>query len=457
MTQLLVSVLNTACVMAVIAYVLVRTRFYSIIAEKTHTVRSLLILIALFAAFTMYGVLIAIPIAGGFVALGHIGQIIGGLMAGPLVGTGVGLLIALHRWSLGGFSVVPATLSVVLVGLLAGLYAQWRKGRRYSPFEVAGLIIVLELLSSGLNLLLIPDFAQAWRLESGIRLPMTIGHMIAGAVFILIINNMIDEKQTQEAKEKIESELKIASDIQMSMVPKSFPPFPNMPEFDLYAVLKPAKEVGGDFYDFFFTDEDHICFAIGDVSGKGVPAALFMAVTRTLLRSHVNRTTTINQSLSKVNNDLCEGNDACMFTTLFSGILNVRTGEISYSNAGHNFPYIFRKNGSVEMVTAANTVALGCMEDIPYNTGQLVLLPGDALVLYTDGVSEAMDKNQAFFTEARLETAICKSEPSAARGIVNQVMEDIDGFVAGAPQSDDITLLVLTYIGAEAATAATAG
>lgn len=447
MIQLLVSVVNTACVMAVIAYVLVRTRFYAVIVEKSHSLQNKILLIVLFAAFTMYGVLIAIPIAGGFVALGHIGQIIGGLMAGPIVGTCVGLLIAVHRWSLGGFSVIPATLSVILVGLFAGLYAVWRKTVRYSPFEVAALIALLELFSSGLTLLLVPDFNHALGMEDKIRLPMTIGHMIAGAVFMLIINNMIEERQAREAKERIESELGVARDIQMSMVPKTFPAFPQNPELDIYAVLKPAKEVGGDFYDFFFTDSDHICFAIGDVSGKGVPAALFMAVTRTLLKSHVSSDRTIDKSMFKVNNDLCEGNDACMFTTLFSGILNIRTGEVSYSNGGHNFPYIYRKDGTLEIVSSANSVALGCMEEAPYNAGTIMLAEGDALVMYTDGVSEAMNKKLEFFTEGRLETTIQACTHLSSQDIVKNILLDIDMFVSGAAQSDDITLLVITYNG----------
>ena len=433
--------------MAVVAYVLVRTRFYTVIVEKTYTVRNQIYLILLFATFTMYGVSIAIPVAGGYVALGHIGQIVGGLLAGPIVGTCVGLIIAVHRWSLGGFSVVPASLSVLLVGVFAGLYAMWRKTARYSPFEIAGLTLILELFASGLTFLMVPDFDQALRLEKEIRLPMTVGHMVAGAVFILIINNMIAERQTREAKEKIESELKIARDIQMSMVPKTFPPFPDVPEFDVYAVLEPAKEVGGDFYDFFFTDNDHICFAIGDVSGKGVPAALFMAVTRTMLKSYIDKDTNIDKSMFKLNNDLCLGNEASMFITLFCGILNIRTGEIFYSNGGHNFPYIYRKGGNLETVTSANSVALGCMEDIPYSKGVITLSEGDALVMYTDGVSEAMNKSQEFFTERRLETSINKNVRSSSHDIVRSVMSDVADFVAGAEQSDDITLMVLTYNG----------
>lgn len=453
MPQLLVAVVNTACVMAVVAYVLVRTRFYSAIVEKTHNMRThvYLILILLFATFTMYGVLVAIPVAGGYVALGHIGQIIGGLMAGPIVGTCVGLIIGLHRWSLGGFSVVPATLSVVLVGLAAGLYARWRKTVRYSPLEVAAFIAFLELCASGLTFLMVPDFQQALRLETEIRLPMTIGHMIAGAVFMLIINNMIEDRQTREAKEKSEGELRVARDIQMSMVPKTFPAFPHVPEFDVFALLKPAKEVGGDFYDFFFTDSDHICFAIGDVSGKGVPAALFMAVTRTMLKSMIDRDTPIEKSMFRLNNELCQGNDACMFTTLFCGILNIRTGEIEFSNGGHNFPYIYRTDGSLEAISSANSVAVGCMEDIPYHKGVITLSAGDALVLYTDGVSEAMNHRQELFSERRLEAAIQESAHSSSHDVVERVMTAIAGFVAGAEQSDDITLMVFTYNGSESA------
>lgn len=451
MTQLLVAVVNTACVMAVVAYLLVRTRFYTAIVEKSDTVRShlYLTLVLLFTSFTLYGVLVAIPVAGGYVALGHIGQIIGGLMAGPVVGTAVGLIIAVHRWTLGGFSVVPATLSVFLVGTLAGFYALWKKSTRYSPFEVAALIALLELGASGLTFLLTSDFDQALRLEKEIRLPMTIGHMIAGAVFILVINNMLEERENRAAREKSEGELRVARDIQMSMVPKTFPPFPHVPEFDVFALLKPAREVGGDLYDFFFIDKDHICFAIGDVSGKGVPAALFMAVTRTMLKSFISNDAPLEQSMFRLNNELCQGNDASMFTTLFCGILQIRTGEVVYSNAGHNFPYIYRADGTLEAVSSANSVALGCMEEIPYSSGVITLSKGDALILYTDGVSEAMNHQQELFSEKRLEATIQKSARSSSREIIKTIMDDIAVFVSGAEQSDDITLLVFTYNGSE--------
>jgi len=444
--QLLSAVINTACVMAVVAYILARTRFSSGLMDKTLSFRSQLFLIMLCGAFTLYGATNAIPVAGGFVALGHIGQIVGGLLAGPLVGAGVGLISAGYRCTLGGFSVVPAALAALLAGVMAGLYCWWKKESRVGPAEAAVLTVLIEVIASGLSFLLIPDFNQALQLEKKARLPMIVGHALAVAVFILIIKNITEERRTREEKERIESELMVARNIQRSMVPMTFPPFPNVPEFDIYAVLEPAREVGGDLYDFFFTDEDNFCFVIGDVSGKGVPAALFMAATRTLLKAQVDKGKNIEDIIAKVNNELCRGNDASMFITMFCGILNIKTGEVFFSNGGHNPPYISR-SGALEMVNGARSMALGCMEDIPYCRGSLVMEKGDTLVLYTDGVTEAMNHGKELFLEKRLELSIKRSTDSSPREVILNILEDVTGFVGGAEQSDDITILALTYRG----------
>src|SRR5262245_28281281 len=179
-------------------------------------------------------------------------------------------------------------------------------------------------------------------------------------------------KETTAAKERIESELKIARDIQMSMVPKIFPPFPHRPEFDLYATLVPAREVGGDFYDFFFIDDDHLCFVIGDVSGKGVPAALFMAVTRTLFRTTANKVSGPDRILSLLNLEICRNNDACMFVTVFCAVLDIRTGEVEYSNGGHNLPYLISRNETVPLKNTGG-MALGFKEDVTYRAEKIVL------------------------------------------------------------------------------------
>jgi phosphoserine phosphatase RsbU/P len=256
-------------------------------------------------------------------------------------------------------------------------------------------------------------------------------------------------KETTAAKERIESELQIAHEIQMSMVPKIFPPFPDRSEFDIFATLAPAKEVGGDFYDFFFIDDDHLCFAVGDVSGKGVPAALFMAVTKTLFKSTAENSGTPGEILARLNAEICRDNESCMFVTLFCGILNIRTGQVDYSNGGHNLPYHLHRDG-VNRLENLGGIALGLVEQTLYASGRMVLGPGEALLLYTDGVTEAMDSRERLYSEQRLAEFLASNRGSSPRQIVGDLARDVRSFAGAAPQSDDITALALRYFGKNA-------
>ena len=202
-------------------------------------------------------------------------------------------------------------------------------------------------------------------------------------------------------KERMEETLKLAHDIQMSMVPKLFPPFPDRSEFDIFAILAPAKEVGGDFYDFFFIDDEHLCFAVGDVSGKGVPASLFMAVTKTLFRATAGHGGTPCEILARLNAEICRDNESCMFVTLFCAILNIRTGQVDYGNGGHNLPYHLHQRGVSPLESLGGRV-LGLVEQSPYASGRMVLAPGEALLLYTDGVTEAMNPSETLYSDQRL-------------------------------------------------------
>ncbi len=258
--------------------------------------------------------------------------------------------------------------------------------------------------------------------------------------------------ETTAAKERIESELKIASEIQMGILPKIFPPpFPSRPEFDLYATIKPAREVGGDLYDFFMIDDQHLCFTVGDVSGKGVAAALFMAITQTLVKTQVKAQTQRSPALTleQVNNDLAKDNPSMMFVTLFIGILNIVTGKLEYCNGGHNPPYQLASGTTDNVLPLATTdgIALGVMEDLPFSSKAITLQPGEAVFVFTDGVTEAMNSRDELFTEPRLEEILnrCSSEP--ATRIAEVVMQAIDDFSTGIPQTDDITMLVIRYNG----------
>lgn len=254
--------------------------------------------------------------------------------------------------------------------------------------------------------------------------------------------------QTTAAKERIESELNIAHTIQMGILPKIFPPFPDKPDvFDLHAVIKPAKEVGGDFYDFFYIDDTHFCFVVGDVSGKGVPASLFMAVTKTLIKGHAAGVTDPGKILSAVNDDLNDENTACMFVTVFLGILHTETGKILYANGGHNPPVILNAAGIAEFLDVPGDIVVGAVEGFAYQTAAATLGKDDAILLYTDGVTEAMNPQNAMFSEARLMETLNASGKKGVQETLSRIMEDTARFAGEAPQSDDVTVLMLRYKG----------
>ncbi|MCP3964936.1 MAG: SpoIIE family protein phosphatase [Lentisphaerae bacterium] len=254
-------------------------------------------------------------------------------------------------------------------------------------------------------------------------------------------------KYTTAAKEKIESELNIAREIQMGILPQIRPPFPHCSEFSLYAELIPARAVGGDLYDFFFLDNEHLCFVVGDVSGKGVPASLFMAITQTLHRTIASIDKTTGQMASEVNSSLARNNDTMMFVTYFIAVLNVRTGEIEYTNAGHNPPYLVRNGKKVEHISTLHGPPLG-ISDTQYSTAKLKLNAGDSILLYTDGVTEAFNVEQEEFgtdkLESLLETGVSKFD---TRNIVENIVSAVRKFAGSAEQSDDITVMALHYDG----------
>lgn len=258
---------------------------------------------------------------------------------------------------------------------------------------------------------------------------------------------IINLTETTAAKERIESELRIAHDIQMGILPKLFPAFPERKEFDIHAAIEPAKEVGGDLYDFFFVDEKNFCFLVGDVSGKGVPAAFFMAVTKTLLKVVAERILDPGEVLSKVNNDLAEDNESCMFVTLFLAVMDISTGEVRYASAGHNPPLLMAKGKDAEWIPPLNELVAGIMEDTNYTTQSMTMYPGDTLFIYTDGVTEAMDREQELYSEERLIEAMNRCRGKSAEQIIRTIEGALKDFTGGAEQSDDITMLAMQYLG----------
>lgn len=244
----------------------------------------------------------------------------------------------------------------------------------------------------------------------------------------------------------VRTELNTATKIQKSMLPQIFPPFPEREEFEIYASMTPAREVGGDFYDFFMIDDDHLALVIADVSDKGVPAALMMMSTKILIDFRARMGGTPSQILQEVNNQLCENNELGMFVTVWMGILDVRSGHMTCTNAGHEYPTV-REGGVFRLLTDRHGLPLGVMPGMKYQDYTIKLAPGDAVFVYTDGVPEANNAANELYTLGRMELALNQVQGHDPESVLKGVRADVDAFVQGAAQFDDLTMLCVTYRG----------
>ena len=264
------------------------------------------------------------------------------------------------------------------------------------------------------------------------------------------INELREATATQE---RLEGELSAARSIQASILPAAFPAFPDRGEFDIYAGVRPARKVGGDFYNFYFANREWLCLIIGDVSGKGVPAALFMAVTVTLIKAHSIGTMAPARILSRTNRELCRQNDAGMFVTVFCAFLNVRTGSLIYCSAGHHPPFVLSRDGAaISELAARGGPALGADEEAHYEESETVLKPGDMLFGYTDGVTEAMDPQHEFYGDDRLKKMLAETARLTPERLCHRIVVDVNAFAATAPQADDLSVLALRFFGIDGRT-----
>lgn len=330
--------------------------------------------------------------------------------------------IILLVWAAMRFHMHGATLGAIVV---CGI-AVTTTSAGYGPFivEKAGIIVLNDSL---------------------LLLQLYIGFVTASA--LLLAATVIEKNEVQATQARIEGELNAAHDIQMSMVPLTFPAFPDHKEFDVYAILHPAKEVGGDFYDFFFIDEDHFCVLIGDVSGKGVPSALFMAVTKTLIKSRASNDTSTASIISHVNNEVSSDNASSMFVTIFVAIINVRTGDVTYTNAGHNPPYVKPKGEPPERLDGKHGPVVGAMAGIEYQEEYRTLNAEELLILYTDGITEAMNANRELFSEGRLVDLLTSAPIDSAEDVTRETTRAVSIFEGETDQTDDITVLAFQYYG----------
>lgn len=345
------------------------------------------------------------------------------------------------------FVFVMAVENIILILLMMLFIFRWLKGRVIEPTQrlvrTSKYFVESSRMADDPSRLVVkdPDIHTGDEMEAVSAALMD--------MFTDMKRYMSDLVSVTREKERIGAELSVATAIQSDMLPRIFPPFPNRSEFALYAAMNPAKEVGGDFYDFFLVDEDHLALVIADVSGKGVPAALFMVITKTLIKNRLQMGDTPQEAARHVNNQLCDGNEESMFVTVWMAVLEISTGKGAAVNAGHEHPAILRKGGAYELAVYQHDIMFAIMEDYPFSQHEFELHPGDSLFVYTDGVAEAMNvKNEQFGTDRMLE-ALNRQIEVPPQVLLGNVREAIDAFAGKADQFDDITMLCIQYKGKE--------
>ncbi len=355
------------------------------------------------------------------------------------------LILSCHYYSprFTHFTLAGVLLCMFFAVYIGLYYGVWDSNMMRSNAELVGAAVraefIREAAAAGDNILLRVFYFYYIPRAVILVVVYLIGVTLSKRTHRLLRQQEADSRE----KERIETELNVASSIQQDMLPCIFPAFPEREEFDIYAAMNPAKEVGGDFYDFFLIDDDHLALVMADVSGKGVPAALFMVIAKTLLKNAAQTGSSPGRVLEKVNNQLCENNESEMFVTVWLGIYEISTGRLRAANAGHEYPAIRRKGGRFELYKDKHGFVLAGMEDTVYREYELELGAGDALFIYTDGVPEATDTGNVLYGVQRMLDALNRAPEAAPKDLLREVKADIERFAGNAPQFDDITMLCL--------------
>ena len=445
--ELLLVLVEKICVIVVIAYLITRTKYFREILDKKFTLKNRAIFILIFGAVSIFGTYSGIEIFGAIANVRDLGPMIAGLIGGPVIGLGAGLIGGIHRYFLGGFTCVPCSLATVLAGLFGGIIYILRRGKFIGVLGAVLFAALMESFHMILALILAHPYSEAVKVVEVVSIPMIFANSLGMFFFAYIISNRIRERETVEERDKYFAELerkryelKMAHDIQQSFLPDAIP---DLPGFELAAQNIPAKEVGGDFYDFIPISEGKIGLTIADVSGKGVPAALFMALSRTIVRAKATRSSGVREVIRDANSLITADAKSGMFVTLFYAVLDLSERTLTYVSAGHNPPVIFKAKTRTLMRLDAKGIALGAIADIELEERKIILDGGDTVVFYTDGVTEAMNKSMEQFVEERLITTIKVNHELSANDMIEKIKGEVLAFCGDEPQFDDITLMAL--------------
>ena len=431
--------------------------------SRSVAVRENIILILLFGSLAIAATYLGTAIdpadkASPIANVRNLAPLIAGMLGGPIAGIGAGIIGGVHRYlypylsaGAGAATALPCMVVTITAGVSGGIIFLIYRKKFPKPlfavifgiaFETFDMFFVYSLGNYSSR-------AAAWLTVQSLFIPMLLANTFGLFIFTFMVNRALNYQNIKTIKDKIESELQIAHEIQKSMLPRLFPPFPDRKEFDIYAVMNPAKNVGGDFYDFFFIDKQRLCIIIGDVSDKGVPAALFMTIIKTLLKTEALRIISPDAVLQRVNDILYPDNESCSFATVFCGFLNVKTGVLEFSNGGHIPPYLIGKDHSIDTVKIDRNYMVGNLKGATFTTQKIKLKKNDVLFLFTDGVTDAETEKGEMFTDKRLKAALAKgcTDDISSGGIVNYILNELKTFAGAAPQYDDTTIVSVKFLG----------
>lgn len=446
------TLIQMSAVIVVIAYLVSRSRYFAEVLEGHPSIKTQIILTVVFGLVSIYGTISGVEIFGAIINVRDLGPMVAGLTCGPFVGLGAGLIGAAHRLTLGGFTVYACSLATILAGLFGGIV--WLlAGRKFPGINVAVFFaILIECLHMLLALILCRPFDLAVKVVENVALPMIFANALGMFIFAFIIVNLMNERKVQMERdtlvreiERKNTELAIAAEIQQSFLPETIKPVAG---FDIAAKSVMAKEVGGDFFDvipfeIMRLNKKRVGILIADVSGKGIPAALFMALSRIVIRVNALWHPEPADAIKDANNIIAADSKAGMFVTVFYGIIDEESRVLTYVNAGHNPPIVVHaQDKSLEELTATG-IALGAMEDVPFTQKTLTIAPGDVVVLYTDGVTEAINAVQEMFGEDLLRKIITDNAARPSAEILSAILDAITAFAQDQPQADDITLMII--------------
>jgi sigma-B regulation protein RsbU (phosphoserine phosphatase) len=444
---LLLTLIDKICVIVVAAYLITRTRRFCEVLDGKLTPKNQAAMVLIFGAFSIFGTVSGVEIFGVIANVRDLGPMIGGLVGGPLVGLGAGLIGGGYRYLLGGFTGLPCSIATVLAGVFGG--GVYMLNRR--KFVGVGGAVIFSVFVESFHMLLVllisDPYSEAVMVVRETGIPMIASNAIGMLIFAFMISNLIKERETEEERdeyfdelEKKKLELNIAREIQQSFLPETVP---SLKGFDLAAVSHPAKEVGGDFYDFIPISENEIGLVIADVSGKSVPAALFMVLSRAMVRASATGNPSVLEVAKRANDLIAADAKSGMFVTLFYAILDQEARTLRYVNAGHNPPVVLNGETGDLTLLKARGIAMGVVENAEMEEREIELDEGDLVVFYTDGVTEAVDDGFDQFGVERLVETVRKNSHLSAANLVEKITDEILAFSKGAPQFDDITLMVL--------------